>query len=120
MYRDQPFNHIVKQRGCFYPHFTTYGTNLTFPDKKPPAKLPPKYGSWKHGDPLHHSYNKTIGVRNGTTEEQYLEEGEHDPIVFQKDVKRPIWKTTTNHLTMANSTVLNNTRNINKEAAANI
>jgi len=37
LYRDQPFNHIVRQRGTFYPHFTTYGTNLTFPNKKPAA-----------------------------------------------------------------------------------
>jgi hypothetical protein len=68
---------------------------------------------------MHYSYNKTIGVRNGTSEEAYLEEGEHDPIVYQKDVKRPIWKTTTNEVSMANTTVLNNTRNINKETAAN-
>jgi hypothetical protein len=68
---------------------------------------------------MHYSYNKTIGNRNGCTEEQYLEEGEHDPIVFQKDVRRPIWKTTTNEVSMANSTVLNNTRNINKETTAN-
>jgi hypothetical protein len=119
LYRDQPFNHIVKQRGTFYPHFTTYGTNLAFPAKVPAVTQPPHYGAWKHGDPLHHAYNKTIGARNGCTEEKYLEEGEHDPIVFQKDVKRPIWKTTTNELSMANSTVLNNTRNINKETAAN-
>ena len=82
LHREQPFNHIVKQKGCFYPHFTTYGTNLAFPDKKPEAIKDPNYGAWKHGDPMHMSYNKTIGIRNGTTEEQYLEEGEHDPIVF--------------------------------------
>ena len=33
LYRDQPFNNNVRQRGTFYPHFTTYGTNLTFPKK---------------------------------------------------------------------------------------
>ena len=29
--RDQPWSNTVRQRGCFYPNFTTYGTNITFP-----------------------------------------------------------------------------------------
>jgi len=119
LHRDQPFQNSVKQKGTFYPHFTTYGTNLAFPNKKRDQKLQPLFGSWKQGDPLKTGYNKCIGNRNGTTEEAYLEEGEHDPIVFQKNVTRPIWKTTTNHLSMANTTVLNNTRNINKERTSN-
>jgi hypothetical protein len=55
---------------------------LAFKEKKRPSVEPPRYGLWKNGDPLKSSYNKCIGARNGTSEEAYLEEGEHYPIVF--------------------------------------
>jgi len=33
LHRDQPWNNTVRQRGTFYPNFSTYGTNITFPEK---------------------------------------------------------------------------------------
>lgn len=97
---------------------------MTFPDKPKILKKPALYGAFKPGDPLHagQGTDRYIGNNKGPVpkfEYQYLEEGEHDEIVFQKDVKRPIWKTTTNSTSMANSTILNNNRNINRERANN-
>ncbi len=38
LHRDQPWSNTVRQRGTFGPNFATYGTNITFPEKKTPAK----------------------------------------------------------------------------------
>ena len=38
IHRDQPWSNTVRQRGTFYPNFTTYGTNIAFPEKKPDIK----------------------------------------------------------------------------------
>ena len=78
--RDQPWTNTVRQRGTFYPTFKTYGTDVIFPDKKKAEKKEPLYGVFKAGDPLKTGHNKCIGGRNGTTEEQYLEEMEQDKI----------------------------------------
>ena len=42
--------------------------------KKNAEKKPPIFGPFKQGDPLHKGHNKCIGYRNGTSEEQYIEE----------------------------------------------
>ena len=76
VYRDQPWSNTVKQRGEFFPHKKTYGTDRTFPEKRPSVVEPPLFGSFKAGDPLKTGYNKCIGGRNGTTEEKYMEEQE--------------------------------------------
>ena len=34
IHREQPWSNTVRQRGCFFPNFTTYGTNIAFPEKK--------------------------------------------------------------------------------------
>lgn len=117
LHRDQPFSTVVRQRGTFYPNFQTYGTSIAFPDKKPEAQKAPLYGPFKIGDPMHTGHNKTIGGHGRTTEDQYIEEVEEDQVKYQKNVKRPIWKDPTHQLTMMNSTVANNIRNINKERA---
>ena len=31
MHRNQPWSNTVRQRGCFYPNITTFGTNIKFP-----------------------------------------------------------------------------------------
>lgn len=108
---------MVRQRGCFYPNFSTYGSSIAFPDKKLPAKQPPLFGPFKHGDPAHVGHNKTIGGHGRSSEDQYMEEVEEDQVKYQKNVKKPIWKDPTNSLTMMNDTVVNNMRNINKERA---
>ena len=115
LHRDQPWSNTVRQRGCFYPSFTTYGTNITFPDKKKEVKKPPIFGPFKQGDPLHTGHNKCIGYRNGTSEEQYIEEMETDPVQYRKNVTTNVWKSVTNGQSMMNSTTLNNARNIGRE-----
>ena len=60
-------------------------------------------------------HNKCIGVRNGTSEEAYIEEMEEDPVQYRKNVTTSIWKGVTNGQTMMNSTTLNNARNVNHE-----
>ena len=124
LHRNEPWVNDVRQKTTFYPHFTTYGTSVAFPEKPKEVIKAPLFGAFKGGDPLHKGQgtDRYIGNNKGPVpkfEYQYLEEGEHDDIVFQKDSKRPIWKTTTNATSMANSTILNNNRNINKERANN-
>lgn len=75
------------------------------------------FGPFKHGDPLHTGHNKCIGGHGRTTEDAYVEEVEEDPVKYQKNVKKPIWRDPTNDLTMMNATVANNLRNINKDRA---
>ena len=77
----------------------------------------PLFGAFKHGDPLHYSYNKTIGGHGRSSELEYQEEMEQDHVKYMKNVKRPIWRDPTNGKTMMNSTVRNNFKNINKEKA---
>lgn len=73
--KNEPFSHVVRQHGTFYPNFITFGTNKHFPEKKPNDLSPPKYGPFKRGDMMHTGYNKTIGHGN-STEEVYVEERE--------------------------------------------
>ena len=108
----------MRQRGTFQPNFTTFGTNIAFPDKKPAEKKAPLFGAFKNGDPLHTGHNKCIGARNGTSEEQYMEEMEQDPVQYRKNVSTNVWRGVTNGQTMMNSTTINNARNINKERSA--
>ena len=51
--KNEPFSHVVRQHGTFYPNMITFGTNKTFAPKKLFEKSPPKYGPFKIGDPLH-------------------------------------------------------------------
>ena len=76
----------MRQRGCFYPNFTTYGTNITFPKKTPEPKKQPLFGPFKKGDPLHTGYNKTIGGHGRTSEDAYMEEMEQDLVQYRKNV----------------------------------
>ena len=105
----------MRQRGCFYPSFTTYGTNITFPEKKAEVKKQPLFGAFKKGDPLHTGHNKCIGARNGTSEEAYMEEMEVDTVQYRKNVKTDTWRGVTNGQSMMNATTLNNFRNVNRE-----
>lgn len=88
---------------------------MVFPEKKKEIKKPALFGSWKHGDPLHTGYNKCLGGHGRTTEDAYVEEEEEDPIMYQKNVSKPIWRDPTNGKTMMNTSTHNNFRNINKE-----
>lgn len=94
LYKNQPFNHVVRQHGTFIPNMLTFGTKQSFPEKTPEARFVPKYGTWKRGDLLHTGHNKTIGGHNGrSTEYDYVEEQEQDNVRYQKDVRNPIWRT---------------------------
>lgn len=42
-----------------------------------PKKLPPAYGPFKHGDPAHVGYNKTIGQNL-----PYMEDPEVDTVMY--------------------------------------
>lgn len=86
----------MRQRGTFQANFTTYGTNIAFPEKSQSAKKQPLFGAFKNGDPLKTGYNKCIGGRNGTTEEAYMEEMEQDPVKFRKNVSTNVWRGVTN------------------------
>lgn len=110
LFRDQPFGSHVKQRGTFYNERKTFGTDKSFPDKPKALVKDPMFGPFKKGDPLHTGYNKTIGPQEG-----YTEEREQDNVMYQKNVKKPIWRETINPKSMANTTISNNFRNINSE-----
>jgi len=86
----------VRQRGTFQASFTTYGTNIAFPEKSQSEKKQPLFGPFKNGDPLKTGYNKCIGARNGTSEEKYMEEMEQDPVKFRKNVTTSVWRGVTN------------------------
>lgn len=86
IHRDQPWSNTVRQRGCFYPSFTTFGTNIAFPNKKVADKQQPLFGPFKNGDLLKTGHNKCIGGRNGTSEEAYMEQMEEDPVQYRKNV----------------------------------
>ena len=48
-----------------------------FPNKVTPNKKPPLFGPFKHGDPAHKGYNKTIG-KNWP----YIENPEVDSVMY--------------------------------------
>ena len=115
--RNQPFSHVVRQHGTFYPNMLTFGTSKDFPVKNLKKDDPPHYGAWKRGDLAHTGQNKTLGGHTGrSTEYQYLEEQEQDNVRYQKDVKGPVWLGTASMTkSMINSSVANNARNVNGE-----
>lgn len=51
--RNQPFSHVVRQHGTFYPNMLTFGTSKDFPKKNLKTIDPPHYGAWKRGDLAH-------------------------------------------------------------------
>ena len=69
--KEEPFNHVVRQHGTFYPNILTFGTTKSFPEKASPSRFVPAYGPWKRGDPAHVGHNKTLGR---STEYNYVEE----------------------------------------------
>jgi len=104
--KDEPFNHVVRQHGTFYPNILTFGTTKQFPEKPAQGRFVPSYGAWKRGDAAHTGHNKTFGGHSGrSTEYNYVEEQEQDNVRYQKDVRGPIWRTTHQmSKTMANTT----------------
>jgi hypothetical protein len=95
LFKNQPFNHVVRQHGTFYPNILTFGTTRTFPEKEPEGKFEAKFGIWKNADPAHTGFNKTLGGHHGrSTEYDYVEQQEQDHVVFQKDVKNLVWHPT--------------------------
>lgn len=115
LHRDAPWNNRVRQRGTFYPNFTTYGTNIAFSEKKPEIKKQPLFGPFKKGDMLKTGYNKCLGGHGRTTEDQYMEEMEQDTVKYRKNVTTNFWRGVTNGQSMGQTTTLNNFRNVNKE-----
>lgn len=69
LYKDQPFNHVVRQHGTFQSPVQTFGSKVQHPDKLPVITQGPKYGAFKRGDLAHTGINKTIGG-----EYKYIEE----------------------------------------------
>jgi hypothetical protein len=75
LYKNQPFSHVVRQHGTFYPNVLTFGTSKTFANKASAERFVPHYGSFKRGDEPHTGFNKTLGGHNGrSTEYNYVEE----------------------------------------------
>ena len=76
----------------------------------------PKYGVYKAGDLSHTGHNKTFGGHNGrSTEYDYHEEQEQDPVKYQRDVRNPIWRTTNQmSKSIANVSTVNHYRNVNQ------
>ena len=112
LHKNQPFSQSVKQRGTFYPERMTYGTSYNFPVKATPIKQKPAYGVFKPGDPAHTGYNKTFGGGNKSSEYRYVEECEQDTVMYQRDVKSPVWYPTSQMTkSMASTSVQNHPRN---------
>jgi len=93
--KEEPFSHVVRQHGTFYPSIMTFGTSKSFAEKPKDARFVENYGAWKRGDLQHTGFNKTFGGHAGrSTEYDYCEEQEQDNVRYQKDVRNPIWRTT--------------------------
>ena len=108
----------MRQRGTFYPNFTTYGTNIAFPEKPREVKKEPLFGAFRKGDPLHTGHNKCLGGNGRTTEDQYIEQMEEDPVKYRKNVSQSVWRGVSGGQSMMNATTMNNARNINRERAS--
>jgi len=72
----------------------TYGTSKKFQEKKLPIKKQPLFGPFKKGDPAHVGHNKTFGGHGLSTEYNYIEECEEDPIMYRKNITQNVWRTT--------------------------
>lgn len=106
----RPYTTTVRQRGTFYNGKITYGVDREFPNKVIPKAQPPMYGSFKHGDPAHKGYNKTIG-----SNWPYIEEMETDPVKYHPnntyEAKPPVWRDPTNAHSTPIKTIHDNFRN---------
>ncbi len=83
------------------------------------SKLPPKYGAFKHGDPAHKGYNKTIGANWPYIEEMEKDEIKYHPnksASFIQASKPPAWRDPTNAQSTPIKTIHDNFRNAAKES----
>ncbi len=116
LFQNQPFSHVVRQHGTFYPNMMTFGTTREFKEKKASPAKAPLFGAFKAGDPAHVGHNKTFGGNGRSTEYTYVEECEQDKVQFQKNVTKPRWNTTAQmSKSMMNATVSHNPRNVNRD-----
>lgn len=96
----------------------TYGyDNGKFPEKPRTLTKDPLYGPFKNSNPPKQGYNKTIGKFD-----KYVEEGPDQKTLFPQ-LKRhsaqgapPIWNHHAKDKSMANTTIVNNFRNVNTES----
>jgi hypothetical protein len=94
----------------------TYGVNKQFADKSLPVKKPAFFGPFKKGDPAHVGHNKTFGGNGKSTEYDYIEQREEDPVMYRKSAQKPIWRETSQMgKSMMTKSVNDNFRNVNLE-----
>jgi hypothetical protein len=76
--------------------------------------LPPKYGPFKHGEPAHKGYNKTIGANW-----PYIEDPEIDTVKYHPnktmDERPPVWRDPTHAQSTPIKTIHDNFRNAARE-----
>jgi hypothetical protein len=60
----------------------TFGTTKQFKEKVIPSKKPALFGPFKRGDPAHVGFNKTFGGHGRSTEYDYEEQREEDPVKY--------------------------------------
>jgi hypothetical protein len=79
-----------------------------------PKREPPRYGAFRHGDPAHTGYNKTIG-KNWP----YIEDPLVDPVQYHPNLShsKTFWKPPTNALSTPVKTIHDNFRNLGKEGS---
>jgi hypothetical protein len=85
--KSSSFRSSVKQRGPFEALRKTYGTDKFFPEKYIPQNPKESYGAFRIGDLAKQGHNSTLGVTP-----KYIEDPIEDKVLFQKDIKKPIWK----------------------------
>ena len=95
--------------------------------KEIPKKLPPAYGPFKHGDPAHKGYNKTIG-KNWP----YIEDPEVDTVKYRPNnslnnmsdskmsLKPLYWKDPTHAISTPIKTIHDNFRNASRENSSQL
>lgn len=117
LHRGQPFSHVVRQHGTFYPNMLTFGTTKQFPEKRAPSQTQPLYGPFRKGDPAHVGYNKTFGGHGKSSELDYVEQCEQDPVRFHPSGSRqPVWRDTASmSKSMMSAPVHDNRRNVSHE-----
>jgi hypothetical protein len=80
--------------------------------------MPPYYGAFKHGDPAHKGYNKTIGANWPYIEDPEVDTVKYHPNkTFDNTAKPPVWRDPTNAQSTPMKTIHDNFRNAAREDA---
>jgi hypothetical protein len=80
-----------------------------------PRKEPPRYGAFRHGDPAHKGYNKTIGKNWPYIEDPLVDTVKYHPNL---SASKSFWRDPTNAISTPVKTIHDNFRNLGKEESA--